>query len=261
MLTTATIAAFALYLLRTGALLLSAPIFSTGSSFSGYRVALVTSITFLMFGATGHALVVDVTPMMFLIMALREVAIGLAMAFVLTLLQLVARMSGDMIGQGMGLAMSNQSDPVTGIQTPLVARIYEVIFVLGFLAMNGHHVLLRALGDSFGRAPVGAIGIGGSLPELITQFFGAAIEAGVTFAAPVMVMLLLLSVLIGVLARVVPQINVLEMSFSLRVALALVAMFVFAPVLSPSLMRLYDMQSVWLDQLIGSVQAAEVIHG
>lgn len=261
MLTTATIAAFVLYLLRTGALLLSAPIFSTGSSFTGYRVALVATISFVMFQATGGPLPVDVAPMMFMIMALREVAIGLAMAFVLTLLQLAVRMSGDMIGQGMGLAMSNQSDPVTGIQTPLVARIYEILFVLGFLAMNGHHVLLRALGDSFGRAPVGDIGIGGSLVDLIEKFFGAAIEAGVTFAAPVMVLLLLLSVLIGVLARVVPQVNVLELSFTLRVGLALVAMFVFAPILAPALMRLYDLQSVWLDQLIGSVQAAEVVHG
>jgi len=261
LLTTATIAAFVLYLLRTGALLLTAPIFSTGSSFTGYRVALVASISFVMFGATGGPLPVDVAPMMFMIMALREVAIGLAMAFVLTLLQLVARMSGDMIGQGMGLAMSNQSDPVTGIQTPLVARIYEVIFVIGFLAMNGHHVLLRALGDSFGRAPVGDIGIGGGLVDLIEKFFGAAIEAGVTFAAPVMVMLLLLSVLIGVLARVVPQVNVLDLSFTLRVGLALVAMFVFAPMISPALMHLYDLQSVWLDQVIGTVEAAGGTHG
>ena len=261
MLTTATIAAFALYLIRTGALFLSAPIFSTGSSFTGYLVALIATISFVMFGATGAPLAIDVPPMLFLVMALREVAIGLAMAFVLTLLQLVARMSGDLISQGMGLAMSNQSDPVTGIQTPLVSRIYEVIFILGFLAVNGHHVLLRALGDSFGRAPVGAIGIGADMPEMIQQFFSAAIEAGVTFAAPVMVMLLLLSVLIGVLARVVPQINVLELSFSLRVVLAMVAMFVFAPALAPSLMRLYDLQSVWLDQLIGTVEAAGVLHG
>ena len=103
MLETATIATFGLYLLRTGALLLSAPIFSTGSSFTGYRVALVASMSFLMFAATGVPLTVEVTPMVFAAMALREVAIGLAMGFVLTLLQLVVRMAGDLIGQGMGL--------------------------------------------------------------------------------------------------------------------------------------------------------------
>jgi flagellar biosynthesis protein FliR len=260
MLETATIATFGLYLLRTGALLLSAPIFSTGSSFTGYRVALVASMSFLMFAATGVPLTVEVTPMVFAAMALREVAIGLAMGFVLTLLQLVVRMAGDLIGQGMGLSMASQSDPVTGLQTPLVSQIYEIIFILGFLAMNGHHMLLRALSDSFLRAPVGDIGIGDGLIGLIEHIFSATVDAGVTFAAPVMILLLLLSVLIGVLARIVPQINVLEMSFTMRVGLALVAMFVCAPVIAPALNHLYDLQAVWLDQLIGTIEPG-ALHG
>lgn len=254
MIETALIATFGLYLLRTGALLLSAPIFGTASSFTGYRVALVATMSFVMFAATGEPLPGELTPMVFAAMALREVAIGLAMGFVLTLLQLVVRMAGDMIGQGMGLSMSSQSDPVTGLQTPLISQVYEIFFILGFLAMNGHHVLIRALSDSFLRAPVGDIGIGDGMVALIERIFSATVEAGVTFAAPVMIMLLLLSVLVGVLARVVPQINILEMSFTLRVGLALVAMFVFAPVIAPALEQLYDMQASWLDQLIGSVE-------
>lgn len=250
----AILATFGLYLLRTSALILSAPIFGTSSSFTGYRVALVVSLAFVMCAATGQPLTFEVTPMVFAAMALREVAIGLAMGFVLTLLQLVVRMAGDLIGQGMGFSMASQSDPVTGLQTPLVSQIYEVIFILGFLAMNGHHVLLRALSDSFLRAPVGDIGIGEGLVALIERTFSATVEAGVTFAAPVMIMLLLLSLLVGVLARVVPQINILEMSFTLRVGLALVAMLVFAPVIAPALNQLYDMQAAWLDQLIGAVE-------
>ncbi len=261
MLTTAAIAAFGLYLMRTGALLMSAPIFSTGSTFSGYRIALAFSLAILMYSATGAPLPVEVTPMLFFAMALREVAIGLAMAFVLSMMQLVARMAGDLIGHEMGLAMANQTDPVTGIQTPLVSRIYEVVFILGFLAINGHHVLLRALGDSFGRAPVGEIVVQDDMIELVESFFVRALEAGITFGAPVMVIMLLLSVLIGVLARVVPQINVLEMSFTLRVALAMVAMFLFAPIISPALMRLYDLQAVWLDQLIGTIEPTAVLAG
>jgi len=260
-LTTAAIAAFGLYLARTGALLMSAPIFSTGSSFSGYRVALAFSLALLMYGATGAPLPIEITPMSFFAMALREVAIGLAMAFVLTLMQLVARMAGDLIGHEMGLAMANQTDPVTGVQTPLVSRIYEIFFILGFLAVNGHHVLLRALGDSFGRAPVGEMVLQGDMIELVESFFVRAIEAGVTFGAPVMVIMLMLSMLIGVLARVVPQINVLEMSFTLRVALAMIAMFVFAPIIGPALMRLYDLQAVWLEQLIGTVETTVVLAG
>lgn len=242
-------------------MIVAAPIFSTGSSFTGYRVALAFSLAFLMYGATGTPLPAEVAPMLYLAMVLREVALGLALAFVLTMMQLVARMAGDLIGHEMGLAMANQTDPVTGVQTPLVARIYEIFFILGFLAINGHHVLLRALGDSFGRAPVGEFRLEAGVLELVEAFFVRALEAGVTFGAPVMVIMLLLSVLIGVLARVVPQINVLEMSFTLRVALAMISMFLFAPIIAPALLKLYDLQALWLDALIGAAEPRAAFAG
>ena len=265
MITTATIAAFGLYLARTGALFIAAPVLGAGAAFSGYRIALVFSISFLLFGATGADLSQDLNPMVFGIMALREIMIGLSLAFVLTLIELIARMAGDLIGNQMGLGMANQTDPVTGVQTALVSRIYNTIFLIGFLAIDGHHVLLRALADSFTRAPIGRVNIELPMIDLIVQFFGETFKAGITFAAPVMIFLMLLSVLIGVLARVVPQINVLEMGFTMRVGLAMVAMFVFAPIISPALMRIYDMQAEWLalmlDGMAGEMVATEVIGG
>ena len=60
-----------------------------------------------------------------------------------------------------------------------------------------------------------------------------------TFAAPVMVLLLLVSVLVGLLARVVPQMNVLEVGFTLRIAVALVALFAFVPLIGPGMETLY----------------------
>jgi flagellar biosynthetic protein FliR len=264
-LTTATIAAFGLYLIRTGALFLATPVLGTGSAFSGYRIALIFAISFLLFGATGSDLGQDLRPMVFGMMALREVMIGLSMAFVLTMVQQIARMAGDLIGNQMGLGMANQTDPITGVSTALVSRIYDTIFILGFLAVDGHHVLLRALSDSFTRAPIGRVDIEMPMIELIVRFFGETFEAGITFAAPVMIFLMLLSVLIGVLARVVPQINVLEMGFTMRVALAMIAMFIFAPIISPSLMQIYDLQSEWLDLMLDGISGmpvdAEVLGG
>jgi flagellar biosynthesis protein FliR len=265
MLTTATIAAFGLYLVRTGALFVAAPVLGTGAAFSGYRISLVFAISFLLFGSTGADLSQDLSPIVFGIMALRELMIGLSLAFVLILIELIARMAGDLIGNQMGLGMANQADPITGVQTALVSRIYDTIFLIGFLAVDGHHVLLRALADSFQRAPVGRVNIELSIVDLIVQFFGETFKAGITFAAPVMIFLMLLSVLIGVLARVVPQINVLEMGFTLRVALSMIAMYIFAPIISPALMHIYDLQSEWLSLLLdgmsGEVVTARVIGG
>jgi flagellar biosynthetic protein FliR len=258
LITTATIAAFGLYLIRTGALFVAAPVLGTGAAFSGYRIALVFAISFLLFGSTGAELDQDLRPMVFGLMALREIMLGLSLAFILIMIELIVRMAGDLIGNQMGLGMANQTDPVTGVQTALISRIYNTIFLVGFLAVDGHHVLLRALADSFARAPIGRLDIELPTVELIVGLFGETFEAGITFAAPVLVFLMLLSVLIGVIARVVPQINVLEMGFTLRVALTMVAMLVFAPIISPSLMHIYDMQSDWLNLMLDSISGVPV---
>lgn len=230
---------FGLYLARTSALVLGAPLLGMGSGFTGYKVALIVLVAMVLFAAGGAPLEGPVDPLVYGALCLREVLIGLFLAFVLQLAIMAVRVAGEVIGHEMGFNMAGISDPVTGIQTPLVTHLYETMFLLGLLAVNGHHWLLMALERSFQRAPIGALALGEGVPGFLTTLFGEMFRAGLTFAAPVLVLLVLVSVLIGLIARAVPQVNVIEMGFTLRIAVALVAMFLFAPLLSPALMGLF----------------------
>ncbi len=111
---------------------------------------------------------------------------------------------------------------------------------LAILAVNGHHWLVRALSASYERAPVGELPIGGSLPSLVIEFFTQLFGAGIAFAAPVLVLLFTVSVLIGVLARAVPHINVLEFGFSLRIVTGIAGLAIFAPALEPAFGKLLE---------------------
>ena len=138
---------------------------------------------------------------------------------------------------------------------PLVSQIYEILFFLALLSVNGHHWLLRALTDSYERAPVGRVQFNDGLPAFVVGLFSELFSAGLTFAAPILVLLMLVSVLIGLLSRAVPQLNILEFGFSLRITLGLVAMFLFAPLLAPAmeglLGRLMDGLDAGLEVLEG----------
>ena len=232
------LAGFGLYLARTSALVLGSPLLGTGSPFSGYKIGLIAAVSLVLFAAQGEP-VVGADPLVYGALCLREVLIGLFIAFVLHLSVLSVRVAGEMIGHEMGFNLAGVVDPATGLQTPLVTRFYETMFFLGLLAVDGHHWLLLALESSFERAPVGAIELGDGLLPFVTTLFGEMFRAGLTFAAPVLVLLMLVSVLIGLIARVVPQVNVLELGFTLRIAVALLAMFLFAPLLSPALGGLF----------------------
>ncbi|HVS09616.1 MAG TPA: flagellar biosynthetic protein FliR [Planctomycetota bacterium] len=249
-----TLAALGLYGVRVSALILAAPLFGTASSFSGHRVGLIAVLSLALYAASGTPLRSDGGPLGFAALALRETLIGLSLAFVLQIVVMAVRVAGEMIGQEMAFNMATMVDPATGVNTPLITQIHESLFLIGLLAIDGHHVLLRALADSFARAPVGTLGFDGGLVEGLQRLFGEMFAAGLTFAAPVLVLLFLVSLVIGLLARAVPQLNVLEVGFTLRIAAALVAMYAFAPLLAPAMERLFGAMAVGLDGVLAAVE-------
>jgi flagellar biosynthetic protein FliR len=246
MLQPGTIEAFALVLVRTSALVVSAPILGFGTGFGGYKIGLVFGLALVLYAAAGMPVEPELGVFPWGLCALREAVIGLFLGFLLHLVLLAVRVAGEMIGQEMGFMVAAQVDPVTGVQTPLVSTIYEGLFVLCFLALDGHHWVVRALAQSFERAPIGRLGFGTHASGVVTEMFAQMFQAGVVFAAPVLVFLLITSILIGLLARVVPQLNVMEVGFTLRVLVALGAMALFAPLLAPAMERLQRAFVGWL---------------
>jgi flagellar biosynthetic protein FliR len=249
-----TIEAFGLVLVRTSALVLAAPLFGVALPFSGARVGLIAILSGFFYSVAGAPLPEAGTPLVFAAFAARELAIGLALAFVLHGVVLAVRVAGEMIGHEMAFNMATVVDP-QGVSTPLVTQIYEGLFLIGLFALDGHHLVVRALLDSFQRAPIGAIGLPAGLGQALLRLFADMFAAGLTFAAPVLVVMLLVSVLIGLLARAVPQINVLEVGFTLRIAVALVAMLGFAPLLAPAMERMYASLAGGLDSVLGILEA------
>jgi len=234
-----TLEAFGLFLVRSSALILSAPIIGSATGFSGYKVALIFGLSFLLYQVHGRPLDHSPAAIEFACLSLREVLIGIALSFSLHAVMLALRVAGELVGQEMGFNMAAIMDPMSGLRTPIVTQIYETFFVLGFLMVNGHHVLLRGLAQSFERAPVGLMDVGGNIPWLIERLFSQMFTAGITFAAPVLLLLMTSSLLLALLARAVPQMNVNEVGFTARVVVGLLALFLFAPLIAPALNGLY----------------------
>ena len=119
--------------------------------------------------------------------------------------------------------------------------------------------LVRALHASYERAPVGVLDWSVGATETLTAMFSQLFKAGLTFAAPVMVLLTMVSVLMGLLIRgPVPQINVIEFGFNMRILGGLVALLFFAPWIAPASDQLLD---ALLGYLGSGLDALEVKGG
>ena len=99
MLPPGTIEAFGLYLVRTSAMVLAAPLLGTGATFSGYKVGLIALISFLLFSISGSPLTESVLPIEYGIFVMREILIGLFLAFTLQVVVLAARIGGRKLNE------------------------------------------------------------------------------------------------------------------------------------------------------------------
>ena len=247
------IAAFGLFLTRTSALVLSAPLLGFGTGFSGYKVAMIFLLSFVLYVASGQPIAADVDQFVYGAMMLREALIGIFLGFLLHLVLLAVRVGGEMISHEMGFMVATQVDPTSGVRSSLITSFYENLFLLALLLLNGHHWLIRSLASSFEQAPIGMLALGEGVAPTVQTMFGEMFGAGVVFAAPVMVFLVLVSILIGLLARAVPTLNVLEVGFTVRVLVSVLAMFLFAPLLEPAMTGLHGDFVAWLERGLGAL--------
>jgi flagellar biosynthetic protein FliR len=249
-----TIESFGLVLARTSTLVLSAPVLGSATRMNAFKIVLVVAISAALYPVVGQPVEPFTGGIEYALMMLREVLVGLFLAFLLHLAILAVRVAGQLIGHEMGFMVARQVDPETGIQVPLITSVYETLFLLALLSMNGHHWLLRSLGASFERAPIGSLDLGAGVATIVQSMFGEMFSAGIVFAAPVMVLLTLISILIGLLNRVVQHLNVLEIGFTMRVTIALAAMCLFAPLMEPAMEGLHGALVSWLERGVDALE-------
>jgi len=231
----------ALFLARVLALVSIAPVFGTASPWTGHKLALSVAMTAVLLPAVGDprwhgpefgaALVPLVA---------RELIVGTFLGAVVVAAFSAVRAAGELIGSEMGLNLSSVLDPTSGAPSPTTATLYQTLAGLLFLSLGAHRWVIAGLASSFERVPVGTFEIG---PEPVAGALRLArglLEGGLVLGAPLLVTLFLVTVALGLLARAVPQLNVLDVGYALRVAAALGALVLLLPATRVGIESIFD---------------------
>jgi flagellar biosynthetic protein FliR len=136
--------------------------------------------------------------------------------------------------------MANIIDPQSGTNNTVIAEFYYLLSLIIFLSVDGHHWIFRALAQSFHVLSPGKIHFQEGLYRHILQLSGRLFVIGIKLSAPVLVILVLIQFALGVVARMVPQVNILISSFPLTIGLGLVFMGLSIELLWPYLKTLLD---------------------
>jgi flagellar biosynthetic protein FliR len=214
---------FILILIRVSVVLFFFPLFGSQviPSFIKVGLAMVLSFVFLP--------VVNIDPTLFpgtpidgAILAVSELIMGLILGLTVNLFFAAIQLAGKMVGFQMGFAIVNVLDPQSGMQVSIIDQIGYWVALLTFLGLNGHHMLISALGDSFQLVKLGSLtlqpGLFTSVLSMAADIFSIAVKIG----APAFAALLFTSAAFGISAKFAPQMNILIAAFPVKIIVGLI---------------------------------------
>lgn len=164
-----------------------------------------------------------------------EIAVGLAMGFLLQMAFAAPVLAAEVISGTMGMSMATAVDPGSGAQSPAIGQYFTVVMTLIFLALGAHLHWMRLLVESYSAFPPGETWFVPSRTQLLLGFGSAMFLTAILIALPVTFVLLISQVVTGVLSRSAPSLNLFSLGLPAGVLAGIVGLIASLPVLHEQL--------------------------
>jgi len=223
------VAGFMLAIARIAPLFIVAPMFSSkmipGRVKGIAAVGLAVGLAPL---ATARARV-PIDAMSLAEIAVKELMVGLAFAFAISVLFAAVNAAGSLLDTLIGFSFGATVDPITGNNSSIVGQLYAFVGVAIFIAVNGDAWVIKGLYRTYSLVPLVDAPAVGSMVGGVQHAFSGVFVAALELAAPVVLAVILTDAAFGVVSRVVPQLNVFAVGFSAKVTVGLLVLGVSLP--------------------------------
>lgn len=241
---------FALVVMRMSGAVIFNPVLGRTNVPRTAKGALVLMLSLLLYlGVEGNLQHQPATLIEFGVMLFKELVVGFVIGYSMELGFMVIRFASAIVDQTMGLSMAQTYDPQYNTQMTITSNLYYAFLFLLFLAGDGHVRLLALFFSSARLIPFGQVTISARLAEMMLETFTANIAMGLQLAFPIIAMELVTEAAIGILMRMIPQINVFAVNFQLKIIVGLMMLlFMFSP-MSERLYVIIDNMFMYMQQL------------
>ncbi|MCH2115153.1 MAG: flagellar biosynthetic protein FliR [Pirellulales bacterium] len=220
-------ATFTLVLARVGALVMSAPLFGASVIPLHGRAFLVVAISLLVSPLVAISPPADMTNILICGKYLAsEALVGLLLGFGITLFLTGVQVTGQIISQLGGSAVAEIFDPTVDSNVSIYSQLFYFLALAMFVLLDGHRLVMDALLDTYHSIPPGRASLGDTYVEALTTLLSQSFLLGIRAAAPTMTALLLATLVLGLIGRTMPQINILAVGFGINSLLTMGCLFV-----------------------------------
>lgn len=179
-------------------------------------------------------------PLSFGFFALSELMIGFLLGFSVRLIFAGLQLAGELVSFQMGFGMARVMDPQSGTESTVLTEFYYLIGLLLFLAVDGHHWFFKALAQSFHVLAPGEFQPREGLVQLFIRLSGRMFVLAIKIGAPILAIMMLVQIALGIIARMIPQVNLLMSSFPVTISLGLIFLGLSIELFWPALKNLMD---------------------
>jgi len=214
--------AFYLVLIRVSVILVMFPFFSARVIPNLTKAGLALVITIVLFPVIHNKMVEFPGTLLGIAqLILSEIIIGMTLGILVQIFFEGVRMMGQMVGFQTGFAITNVLDPQSGVQVSIFANMAYLLAIVLFLLLNGHHILLNALRDSFDIINVGSLSLNVGMLKKMTKISGEMFVIAVRIGAPPIAALLFTNVAFGLITKLMPQMNIMIVAFPVQICIGL----------------------------------------
>lgn len=241
---------FVLILIRVSSFLLSSSLFSSFQVIPALKILFALVLSLVAFEAYKKTVV----PLdsLIIILAAKEVFIGVCLGMLTRFFFFALNMASELISQAIGLGSASTYNPLSGINSSLIEQFQGILAILVFFAIQGHHVLMTAVFQSFDLVSIAQTTIKfGGLGEFAI-WCQNLFEIALKVSAPVVSSIFLVNLGMGILGRAVPQINVFVTSFQVTIIVGFLVLMISMPLYFAEVVQILDVTQTELFKLMRS---------
>lgn len=229
---------FLLVMIRTSGIFIFSPFFSAQNVPNTMKIGLTFSVSLLMTSILPFVPTLNNETLILLIF--KELMVGVIIGFISYSFFTAFYVMGQIIDMNIGFGMVNVVDPQNKVQVPLMGNFYHIFAFLMMLSTDGHHIIISALVDSYNFIPIGSFKYTEVTMNLLVDTLAKAFEMGFKLSFPIVATIFLTDIVLGIMSKTIPQMNVFVVGMPLKAMLGLLIVFMSMPIFYGTISKIFE---------------------
>ncbi len=214
-----------LIFIRVTAIVSVTPLFGNNAVPVRVKAAISFFLSIVMINTVDYTAVSYVGTIGYSVLVMKEAITGLVIGIGSGFCLYILNYSGHFIDMELGLSMAMEFDPTSNLQSTITANFLSHLFIIMFLMSDMHYFIIDALNESYKAIPIGGANIDAGLYHIIVKYIVDYFVIALRIALPIFACVFVINIILGILAKVAPQMNMFVIGMQLKIFVGLFILY------------------------------------